>query len=606
MRRGFLKVSSRSGDRVRGVSHTRWAMSARFGIGMRWWLALVFAAIAAVTAIAVWQIVSTRAQIAFHAHAKDLALGNTTAASGAITRARADGQTLEQAVAEVGDRRDLALFVVNRFRVLLTPDRTRRTDYDAVPLRDDAINQALAGDTFVAVSPDERSTIVAMPVHVPEDGVLLAYAPRPDLATGLGIAQEKIAQTALWAAIIGALAGLSVAALITARLRRINAAATEIEQGNFDTVIRAGFRDELGALADSVDRMRLRLKETFSLLGSERDRLHLLLERLREGVLTVGPELKVEFANASARQMLGLEEGETGMALPDPWPGVKLRALAGALFEPDARVVEARATPDGDHIYSVAGIPALEADVAVIVITDVSERERRERAQREFVANAAHELRTPLSVITGAVEMLQAGAKEEPVQRDRFLTNIASESTRLGRLARALLLLARAETRAETLRVEPLAVLPLLEQAAVDAPVRPGVMIDVDCPPELAVQAQAELAQQIVANLVDNAAKLTERGRIVLCARSAPGERVAIEVTDTGPGIDPADHEAVFERFSRGSDRRDGEGFGLGLAIVRQAVRALGGRVELESEPGAGTTVRVVLPAAEARVLQRT
>jgi len=135
---------------------------------------------------------------------------------------------------------------------------------------------------------------------------------------------------------------------------------------------------------------------------------------------------------------------------------------------------------------------------------------------------------------------------------------------------------------------------------------RPGVVIDVDCAPELTVRAQAELAAQIVQNLVDNAAKLTEHGRILLRARPAVGGRVAIEVSDTGPGIDPADQEAVFERFSRGSDRRDGEGFGLGLAIVRQAVRALGGRVELESEPGVGTTVRVVLPAAEALVLQQT
>ena len=581
-------------------------MGARFGIGMRWWLALVFAAIATVTAVAVWQIVSTRAQHAFHSHAQELAFGNTTAASSKLTQALARGERLQDAVPEIADRRDIALFVVNRFRVRITPERTRRTDFSAVPLRGEAIETALAGETFVRVSPDERATIVAIPVDVPEGGVLLAYAPRPDLAAGLGIAQEKIAQTALWAAVIGALAGLSVAALITARLRRINAAATEIEQGNFDTVIHPGFGDELGALADSVDRMRLRLKESFSLLASERDRLHVLLERLREGVLTVGPDLNVEFANASARQMLGLEEGATGMPVPDPWPGVKLRALAASLFEADADVVEARATPDADHIYSVAGIPALEAEVAVIVITDVSERERRERAQREFVANAAHELRTPLSVIAGAVEMLQAGAKDEPEQRDRFLAHIADESTRLGRLARALLLLARAETKAETLLVEPLPVLPLLEQAALDAALRPGVAIDIECPPELAVQAQAELAEQIVWNLVDNAAKLTERGRIVLRAHPARGGRVEIEVSDTGPGIDPADQEAVFERFSRGSDRRDGEGFGLGLAIVRQAVRALGGRVELESEPGTGTTVRVVLPAAEARVLQKT
>jgi signal transduction histidine kinase len=581
-------------------------MSPRFGIGMRWWLALVFAAIAAVTSVAVWQIVSTRAENAFHSHAQELTLGNATAASAAVTRALADGEPLEDAVPEVAARRDIALFVVNRFRVLITPERTRRTDYDAVPLRDEAIDAALAGETFVSVSPDQRATIVALPVRVPEGGVLLAYAPRPDLAAGLGIAQEKIAQTALWAAVIGALAGLSVAALITARLRRINAAAAEIEEGNFDVVIRPGFGDELGALADSVDRMRLRLKESFSLMASERDRLYLLLERLREGVLTVGPELEVEFANVAARQMLGLDAGARGVPLPDPWPGVKLRALAAALFESEAEVVEARGTPDADHVYSVAGIPALEANVAVIVITDVSERERRERAQREFVANAAHELRTPLSVIAGAVEMLQAGAKEEPRQRDRFLGHIASESARLGRLARALLLLARAETRAEALLVEPLPVLPLLEQAAAAAGARPGVTVEVDCPPELAVEAQAELVEQIISSLVDNASKLTEQGRILLRARSAPGGRVAIEVCDTGPGIDPADQEAVFERFTRGSDRRDGEGFGLGLAIVRQAVRALGGRVELESEPGAGTTVRVVLPAAEARVLQKT
>jgi signal transduction histidine kinase/HAMP domain-containing protein len=579
----------------------------RYGIGMRWWLAVAFGAIAAVTAIAVWQIVSSRAQHAFHAHAQELALGNASAASAAITRELSAGGRLEDAVPLIAGRRDLALFVVNRFRVLLTPRRTHRTDFEAVPLRQQALETAFGGQSYVAVSPDERSTIVALPLDVPEGGVLLAFAPRPDLAAGLGIAQEKIAQTALWAAVIGALAGLSVAALLTARLRRINAAAAEIEQGNFDVLIRPGFRDELGELSDSVDRMRLRLKETFSLLAAERDRLHLMVERLREGVLTVGPDLRIEYANAAARQMLGLEEDAAGVELPDRWPGVKLRALAAALFEPDAQVVQAQATPDADHIYSVAGIPALEAKVAVVVVTDISERERRERVQREFVANAAHELRTPLSVIAGAVEMLQSGAKEEPAQRDLFLDHIGQESSRLGRLARALLLLARAETRAEALRVEPLLVRPLLEHAAAGITARPGVAVEVDCALDLAVQAQVELAEQIVANLADNAAKLTERGRIVLRARPAPGDRIAIEVSDTGPGIDPADHEAVFERFHRSSDSRDGEGFGLGLAIVRQAVRALGGSVELESEPGAGTTVRVVLPrAVPAKVLQES
>lgn len=581
-------------------------MSARFGIGMRWWLALVFGAIVALTALAVWTILSSRAEHAFRVHAEEIALGNATAASAAIARSVERGD-LAEAVPVIATRRELALFVFDRDGRLITPERTRRTDVDAVPDGDEAVRQALAGETYIVVAEDGRSAVVALPLGSPEGAALLALAPRPELAAGLGIAREKIAQTALWAAVSGGLAGLAVAALITARLRRINAAAAAIEEGNFDVRIRPGFQDELGRLAEAVDRMRLRLKESFSLLASERDRLHLLLGQLREGVLTIDSELRIEYANAAARRMLGLAE-DGGAQLPDPWPGVKLRALAASLFEPGAQVVEAQATPDADHIYSVAGIPAaIETGAAVIVVTDVSERERRERVQREFIANAAHELRTPLAVISGAVEMLETGAKDEPEERDRFLAHIANESSRLGRLARALLVLARAETRAETLRLESLPLLPLLEEVASGLRTHPGVAVEVSCPPDLAVSAQAELAEQIVVNLADNAAKLTEEGKIVLSARPAGRGRVAVEVTDTGPGIDPEDQEAVFERFYRGSDRRDGEGFGLGLAIVRQAVRVLGGRVELDSEPGAGTTVRVFLPqAARARVLEET
>jgi signal transduction histidine kinase len=103
--------------------------------------------------------------------------------------------------------------------------------------------------------------------------------------------------------------------------------------------------------------------------------------------------------------------------------------------------------------------------------------------------------------------------------------------------------------------------------------------------------------EQVVANLAANATKHTERGAIKLVARSE-GESLAIEVRDTGPGISSPVQERIFDRFYRGG-ARDAEGFGLGLAIVRQAVRALGGAIELRSTPGVGTTAHVVLPAAE-------
>lgn len=569
-------------------------MRPRYGIGMRWWLALVFGLIAAVTALAVWLLLSARAESAFREHAEALALGNATASAVAISRAVRRG-ALDDAVPVIAERRDAALFVYDADAELLTPTRIRRTDLDAVPLRIEALTAALGGQTFVEQTEDGRSTVVGLPLRQPENGALVAYIPRPELATGLGIAREKIAQTALWAAVIGALAGFAVAAVITARLRRIAAAAAEIEQGNFNAALRADFGDELGELAQTVDRMRIRLRESFYVLGAERDRLHLLLERLPEGVVEIDRDLLVEYANASARRILDLPEDARELPLPEPWQGFSLRELAEALLEDDASVVERRVDA-GEAVYSVAGIPAGTGAAAVIVVADVSERERRERAQRDFVANAAHELRTPLSVISGAVEMLEAGAKDDEEERDRFLAHIRGEAARLGRLARALLALARAETRAEPLRVEPLALRPILEQAAATLRLPDGVTAEVSCPPELRVAGQPDLVAQIVSNLADNAAKHTSAGHVLLAARRS-GADVAIEVSDTGAGIPAAEQEAVFERFYRGTDR-DAEGFGLGLAIVRQAVRALGGRVELESHVGRGTTVRVLLPSA--------
>ncbi|MBD0328863.1 MAG: HAMP domain-containing protein [Thermoleophilia bacterium] len=571
----------------------------RYGIGMRYWLAIAFGAITAVTAVGVAQILSGRTEQAFREHAEEIALGNAFFAARRLPPLDGDRQGLRRAVNRIATERRLALFVFDSGGNLLTPERSAQVELASIPEEGQARYQALIGQGPVVKSYGEGgATLVAMQLGPPTypSGALVAYARRPEFAAGLGIAREKTTQAAILAAILGGVAGLLVAALITARLRGIASAAAAIESGDFERALRPRFGDELGALAEIIDRMRVRLRDSFSVLESERDRLHRLLERLHEGVLTVDASLRVEYANTSARQLLELEGDE----LPDPWAALSLRALAAKLFEPDATAVHARVAPDAEHAYSVVGIPAgAEGSAAVLVLTDISERERRERVQREFVANAAHELRTPLSVISGAVEVLQSGAKEIPDERDRFLEHIERESARLGRLARALLVLARAQTRAETLRLEPVELRPLLEQAAEEARPRVDVPVRVSCPPHLAVAAQPQLTEQIVSNLVDNAAKHTRRGEIALRARPLNGG-VAIEVADTGEGIPAEEREAIFERFYRAGGR-DRDGFGLGLAIVREAVRALGGTVDLESTPGRGTTVRVLLPAAEQR-----
>jgi signal transduction histidine kinase/HAMP domain-containing protein len=567
-----------------------------FGIGMRWWLTLAFALIAAVTAVAVSEVFSRQSEEAFRSRAAELAIGASVRAAADVSEAVEAGN-VKSALAGIASERGLSLYVFTSTGDLITSTRSGGIPLAAVPRQEEAVGRALDGHRFAASVDDGSKTVVAL--RLPSiDGALLAYAERPDLAEGLVIARGTIVEAALWAVLVGALVGLLVATLIARRTGRIAAAAAAIEQGSFDTQLRPRFRDELGALAETIDRMRGRLRESFAQLRAERDRLGRLLGRLQDGVVTVDRSLRVEFANSAARRVLGARLSE-GDPLPDPWESLSLQLFVSGLFEPDAVVSEARVSPEAGRTYAVVGIPAgRRGETALLVLTDVSARERRERAEREFVTNAAHELRTPLAAIIGAVEMLEAGAKDEPEERDRFLHHIARESARLGRLAHALLMLASAQTRQEPPRLTPVALRPLLDEIAHGLLPSPGVEVAVECPADLKALTERVLAGQVVANLAANAAKHTESGSITLAAFPLDERSVVIEVRDSGRGMRPEEQERVFDRFYRGGSR-DAAGFGLGLAIVRDAVRALGGTVSIASEPGVGTTARVVFPAGE-------
>ena len=165
-----------------------------------------------------------------------------------------------------------------------------------------------------------------------------------------------------------------------------------------------------------------------------------------------------------------------------------------------------RVHPDLGRTYDVALLPAARGSrTGVVVLTDVSEQERRERAEREFVTNAAHELRTPLSAIASAVEVLQHGAKERRDDRDRFLSVVERQTTRLTSLANALLTLARAQTGSEPVRLEPVQLAPIVHEIAGDDGAS-RISIELCCE-DIAVLAHRELLHQALANLTANALK---------------------------------------------------------------------------------------------------
>jgi PAS domain S-box-containing protein len=335
-----------------------------------------------------------------------------------------------------------------------------------------------------------------------------------------------------------------------------------------------------------------------------------VVDQLPIGVVFVDRDGMPKRANRRAHEILGDEvEAGTG-AWADAfsrlrrdgnpldrseWPST--RALRGEVIEHDLSTVETR---DGHQIVvDVSAVPIRDdagaITSAVVTFDDVTERERLERADREFVVNAAHQIRTPITAIASAAAALEAGAKHDPEDRDRFLRHIEREVGRLARLGEALLTLARVE-RGEA--VANLSIVPLAEVAwalGEEARATYGASVGVDCPPTLAALTNQPLVEQAIANLLENAVKYARHGRIDITAWRA-GDWAVLEVRDSGPGMPPAVSERAFERFHRAGD--DQTGFGLGLAIANNAVRACGGELELRSTPGVGTTAVITLPAA--------
>jgi two-component system phosphate regulon sensor histidine kinase PhoR len=296
------------------------------------------------------------------------------------------------------------------------------------------------------------------------------------------------------------------------------------------------------------------------------------------------------FANPAAEQLLGTG---AGAQLVDPWPEPSLRELAARLHDPGAAELDLLVRVADESAFRLQGLPGGPESAAIFVLIDISERERRERGEREFVTNAAHELRTPLTAITSAIEVLQAGAKHFESERDLFLGHIEREAARLRRLAHSLLLLARAQTLREEPRVELVELAPLLEDAAAVAAQRKSIRVRVDCPRDLGALANREMVEQILSVLVSNAVRYTAQGEIELRGRR-DGREAVVEVADTGTGVPDEVIERVGDRFLRGSE----DGFGLGLSIARQLAEALHGRLGLARRSEGGTIATLRVPFA--------
>lgn len=389
------------------------------------------------------------------------------------------------------------------------------------------------------------------------------------------------------AVLIGVLAGFLIAVAISRRVARLARAAGEMAAGSFDAPLEVGVRDEIGDLARALESMRASLKESFGVLTADRNKLEAIFDGLTDAVMVVDDDGPVRFSNRAAAKLLD----RSGLPSDSLVPQLRRAAEVGFAAHPALRI--------GDRVYAMQARSLPDERAVLAVVRDRTEEMRREFAEADFVSNAAHELRNPLAGISGAIEVLQGGAKDDPQARDHFLSRLAEDAERMSRLTQALLTLARVESlgtgEIEVVDV-PIAIRDAV--AAVEAPA--GVELTVEVEPELTAEADPTLLRQVAIGLLTNALKNTPAPGAVTVRGRKDGEReVVLEVIDTGTGIPAAEIDRVFERFYRRSESRKQEGFGLGLAIARRMVSVMGGEIGASSVEGSGSTFWVRLPVAQ-------
>jgi signal transduction histidine kinase len=386
---------------------------------------------------------------------------------------------------------------------------------------------------------------------------------------------------------IGVLAGFLIAAAIAQRVERLASAAGKMAAGSFDAPLESGGLDEIGDLARALESMRASLQESFGVLTADRNKLEAIFDGLTDAVMVVDFDGPLRFSNSAAADLLD----SAGLPPEAMLPQLRRAAEVGYSAHPALRI--------GDRAYAMEA-RSLPGERAVLaVVRDRTDAMRREFAEADFVSNAAHELRNPLAGISGAIEVLQSGAKDDPEARDHFLDRLAEDAERMSRLTRALLTLARVESlgagEAEVVDV-PGAVRDAL--AAVEAP--PHIELLADVEPDLAAKGDPTLLRQVLVGLLTNACKHTPPpGTVTVRGRQDGKGEVTMEVIDTGTGIPAAEIERVFERFYRRTESRKHEGFGLGLAIARRMVDVMGGEIGATSVEGEGSTFWIRLPVAQ-------
>lgn len=468
-------------------------------------------------------------------------------------------------------------------------------------------NHATRPEIAAAMNSGAGSALRPSPSTGHDEIYAAVRAPRGVVRVSLDLASHaeivrRVQRDVLSAALLATLVAVVLAAIFARSVSRpileLRDDARAIAGGDLARRPSLSAPGEVGELASAFHRLAEQLTARVQALEADDALLRAVSDALNEGVIALDARQQVQHVNEGARRLLGLRE-------PLPFSADRLprdRALRDALADAMAgSATETIETQLNGRTVALRARP-LDGGGAVLALFDVTPIRRLETVRRDFVANVSHELKTPLTVVSGFAETLLDGSLP-PEQRQQFAQTILSNTQRMQRLVDDLLDLSRIESggwhpRPVDVEIDAMAGEVLAGVAAAAASKGLELREEID-PGARRVYADPVALRQVLTNLVDNAIRHTTSGSITVFAQPARDGGAMVGVRDTGSGIPPEHLPRVFERFYRvdASRSRQEGGTGLGLAIVKHMVEAHGGRVFAESVVGNGSTVGAILPA---------
>lgn len=446
--------------------------------------------------------------------------------------------------------------------------------------------------------------------------VIRIGVPLSEISRALAGVQRGILGVGAFSVLLAGLFSFGFSVFITRPLRQLGDVARALAAGDLSRRTRIRRGDELGDLGHTLNALADELQRRLGQLEGERAEMQALIDSMSEGVLAVAPNGALRRTNPAARRIFALGARPEGITpeMVSRRPEF-LRLIEGAL--------EGEAVPPreltGDGVSLLATAHPLPDGGAVLVFLDISELRRLEGVRRDFVANASHELKTPLTVIRGYSEtLLDPGLPPELARR--FAEIVKENADRLQHIVDDLLDLSRIEAggwRVEPVQVDVRSIATEAWRAQTDPEKGEAVALRFEIAQgREGVHVDPGALRQVFTNLFSNALRYTPvDGSVTVGVRRAELAEMrrvtrpdagtswsVVEVRDTGSGMASAHLQRIFERFYRADPARSREegGTGLGLAIVRHLVEAHGGWIEADSLVGVGTTIRFALPAVDA------